>query len=94
MENFIVIAKDKKNSKEIRLKNRKAHLDYIQNMNKVNIKIAGPLLENDKNMKGSMLIIEANDIEEINDFLKNDPYNKAGLFESISIDRFILVIGD
>lgn len=93
MKNFIVIAKDKNNFQEIRLNNREKHLEYITNITSVNIKIAGPLLGDNKNMKGSMLVIEANNIEEINKFLENDPYNKAGLFQSIEIEEYLLVIG-
>lgn len=93
MKNFIVIAKDKNNFQEIRLNNREKHLEYIKNIANVNIKIAGPLLGDNKNMKGSMLVIEANNIEEINKFLENDPYNKAGLFQSIEIEEYLLVIG-
>jgi uncharacterized protein YciI len=44
-------------------------------------------------MQGSMLIIEANNIEEINNFLKNDPYSKVKLFQNVTIKEFLLVIG-
>ena len=92
MKRFVIIANDKKDSKKIRTEIRAYHLDYINNNTFVNVKTAGPLLGANKDMKGSMLIIEANGIQEVNIFLENDPYNKAGLFEDIIIEEFLLVI--
>jgi hypothetical protein len=43
-------------------------------------------------MTGSLLIIDFADRKAAEDFAANDPYNKAGLFESVIIRRWKKVI--
>ena len=39
-------------------------------------------------MMGSLIVIEAENKEEALNWSKNDPYNKAGLFQSVKIYKF------
>tara|TARA_B100001027_G_C16016363_1_gene219147 strand:- start:3 stop:167 length:165 start_codon:yes stop_codon:yes gene_type:complete len=43
-------------------------------------------------MIGSLIILEANSLAEAKKFAANDPYNLAGLFESVEIRPFKQVI--
>ena len=53
------------------------------------VRYAGPLLsDEDETMMGSLIVIEAENKEEALNWSKNDPYNKAGLFQSVKIYRF------
>lgn len=36
-------------------------------------------------MNGTLLIVEADDIERVRAFVKDDPYSRAGLFASVDV---------
>ena len=55
MNTFIVICKDKENSLDKRLANRNFHLKYLQTL-KEKLVMAGPILDDSKNPKGSILV--------------------------------------
>ena len=88
---FMIIGKDKKNSLEIRLNNREEHLKYLQS-GKIVVKLAGPIMENG-NMAGSIWIFEGTK-EEVENFVKGDPYVKSGLFESMEILDMKIVLAN
>jgi len=84
---FVVYCLDKPNSLDLRMATRGAHLAYLETK-PIEIVIAGPLLDTNGGMKGSMFIIEANDLAEVQRFSAADPYRKAGLFQRVEIDGF------
>jgi uncharacterized protein YciI len=49
------------------------------------LKFAGPFLGDDGKPTGSLVVIEADDIDEAEGDRGADPYNLAGLFESVEI---------
>lgn len=76
---------DKAGAAEIRGANRAAHLEYLE-ANAARLSAAGPLLSDDgQGMVGSLLIVECADAAEAQAFADNDPYAKAGLFQSVVI---------
>ena len=82
---FVIHAIDKPGSADVRLKTRSAHLDYLTAYGD-KVVAAGPTLTEDGvGMTGSVLIIEAADRAGAEDFARNDPYAKAGLFQDTSI---------
>ncbi|SDD27583.1 hypothetical protein SAMN05421538_101265 [Paracoccus isoporae] len=87
---YAVICKDKPGALPIRQENRPAHLDYINETGIVFM--AGPLLE-DGEMAGSLVILDAPDLEAANAWAAGDPYGKAGLFGSVQISEWKKVIG-
>lgn len=80
---FLVITRDKPNHLAVRLANRQAHLDHLRSAGSV--RLAGPTLDAEGNPDGSMLIVEADGIEAVEDMIDDDPYTKAGLFEHVAI---------
>jgi len=84
---FVIYCVDKPNSLELRMATRAAHLAYI-GTKPIDIVIAGPLLGDDGGMRGSLFIVEANDIAEVQRFSGADPYRKAGLFDRVEIHGF------
>jgi len=77
---FMIYTQDKDGSLDIRKANRDAHIAYVKGHEKVKLIGAGPWMDDDnKIMLGSLLVVEANCINCINDWIKNDPYVKAGL---------------
>ena len=73
----------------MRKANREDHLAYIKGGFADRIVAAGPTLDPDmEGMNGSVFIIEFDAIEDAREFAANDPYAKAGLFESVVIRPF------
>ena len=87
MKTYLVTCIDKKNSLKKRLANRDLHLEYLKKL-KNRLILAGPILNKDDKTKGSVLILKFQNRVELNNFLKNDPYAKVGLFETIKIEIF------
>ena len=87
MKTYIITCLDKKNSLKKRLANRELHLEYLQSFKKKLI-VAGPILNKTNKPKGSFLILKFRNKLELNNFLKNDPYSKVGLFETVNIEIF------
>ena len=56
------------------------------------IKAAGPWLDGGDKPAGSLLIVEMGDRAELDAWLKQDPYAKAGLFDSVEAVPFKWVI--
>jgi uncharacterized protein YciI len=88
---YAVICRDKAGAIEIRKANRDAHLAYVRETGIVSL--AGPFIDAEGGMCGSLLILEVDSLQVAKDWAAGDPYAKAGLFESVSIDAWKKVIG-
>ncbi|MCF2906001.1 YciI family protein [Octadecabacter sp. CECT 8868] len=86
-----LITRDKAGALQIRLDNRDAHLAYIAETGVV--EMAGPFLDADGTMCGSMIIMNVETMAEAQNWADNDPYAKAGLFEKVRIEEWKKVIG-
>lgn len=86
-----LIAKDKADTLQIRLDNRPAHLEHIKGSGIV--AQAGPLLDGDGQMCGSLVILDVEDMAQAEAWAAGDPYAKAGLFESSRLVAWKRVIG-
>ena len=89
---YVLVCNDKPNSLELRLANREAHLAYARGFTG-RLKVAGPLLDEAGNMAGSLLILEADSLEDARGFNLGDPYQTAGLFASVQVTAFKASIG-
>jgi uncharacterized protein YciI len=85
-----LIARDKPGALQTRLDNRAAHLAYIEETGVVSQ--AGPLLDGDA-MIGSLVILDVEDLAAAQSWADNDPYAKAGLFQSVELIPWKKVIG-
>lgn len=90
---FIIFAKDKPDSLELRMENRPAHVEHLNSLGEA-LKIGGPLLDdNGENPCGSTLLIEADSLEDAKAIVARDPYTQAGLFESVEIRPYNWIFG-
>ena len=89
---FVITCIDRSESLELRLATRARHLDYLAEAS--NIRLAGPFLNSEGTMIGSMLIIEAESLEQAQQFAAQDPYAIAGLFETSSVRAWRQTAGD
>ena len=81
---FVIDCEDKPNHLEVRLENREAHLNYLRDFEQQLI-MAGPFLDADDQMIGSMLIMAFDNQAEAQSFCAADPYTLAGLFDQVQI---------
>ncbi|MCX2725158.1 YciI family protein [Roseibium salinum] len=81
---YALICTDKPGALQTRLDNRAAHLEFLNGLGD-SLKAAGPFLDDDGNMTGSLVVIEASSRDEILAISQEDPYAGAGLFESVEI---------
>lgn len=88
---FVIHTRDKAGALDLRLANRQAHLDWLQEAGDL-IKAAGPWLDGSDKPAGSLLIVEMADRAALDAWLKEDPYAKAGLFDSVEAAPFKWVI--
>jgi uncharacterized protein len=86
-----VICRDKPGALEIRKANRQAHLDYVAETGVT--ELAGPFLDAEGQMCGSLLILEVPDMAAAEAWAAGDPYAKAGLFEDVSLQEWKKVVG-
>ncbi|MEE9330518.1 MAG: YciI family protein [Parvularculaceae bacterium] len=92
MSEFIIICHDKKDQFELRAATRAEHLGYFESAGEKGI-LAGPMLDEEGRPMGSMIIIEAENLDAAKAFAANDPYAKAGLFEATEVRPYKLVKG-
>ncbi|MGF7158468.1 hypothetical protein FHS85_000078 [Rhodoligotrophos appendicifer] len=90
---FTVINRDKPNSGEIRASNRPVHIEYLKSLGE-RLRIAGPFIDDAGNGIGSLLIIEADTIEQAKADAAGDPFAKAGLFQSVEVQPWRWVFTD
>lgn len=89
---FALHCLDKPASLDLRLANREAHLAYVGGF-KDQVRVAGPLLDGEGNMAGSLLVMEFDDLSAAKAFSAADPYNKAGLFQRVDVTAFKATLG-
>jgi uncharacterized protein YciI len=86
-----LIARDKPDHLATRMENRAAHLAYVEQTGVV--AQAGPLLDQDGNMVGSLIILDVDDMAAGEAWAASDPYAKAGLFEAVELITWKKVVG-
>ena len=85
-----LIAHDKPGALEIRKANREAHLAYIRETGVV--VQAGPMVDDEGQMCGSIVILDVVDMNAARDWVAGDPYGKAGLFAGLTLRQWNKVI--
>ena len=84
---FAITNTDRPASLDLRMATRPDHLAYLDSqMGK--IMNGGALLDAEGKPCGSLLIVEAENIEDARSLAAGDPYAKAGLFESSVVRPF------
>ncbi len=92
MPEFILFCHDKQDSLALRLKTRTEHLAYVAKAD-VDILLAGPIFDDDENPAGSLFVIAAAEMSDVQSFADSDPYALAGLFETVEIRPYRIVAG-
>ncbi|MEX5341484.1 YciI family protein [Pseudomonas sp. I2] len=85
---FTVYATDKPGQQDVRERVRPAHRLYLRRPgeHRVVVRIGGPTWDRGgARMNGTLLVVEAASIEEVQAFVADDPYVQAGLFECLEV---------
>ena len=88
---FVVSWMDKPGHLPVRMANREAHLDYVRETGVV--RLGGPFLDANGEMCGSMIVIEADDLDMAHAWHALDPYRSAGLFDTSEVKPWRVTVG-
>jgi uncharacterized protein len=90
---YALICIDKPGASALRAEVRPRHLAYIESRVS-EVKVAGPFVSEDgKTMLGSLIVVEAADLDAAREFSALDPYTQAGVFASVDIRPWRWTIG-
>jgi len=85
---FVIHCLDHSDASERRLANYDDHKAYLSQP-PVTIMISGPLLSDDgERVVGSLFIVEAERLDDVRDFNRNDPFTRADVWREVSIHPF------
>lgn len=88
---FMIKALDGEGMLEKRMEVRPAHLEGMKKYNS-HIILAGGILDEEGKMKGSLLVVEFSSREEVDEYLANEPYVKANVWQTIEVEQMNVVI--
>lgn len=88
---FVLICRDKPGALPVRMENRAAHLAYLEATGVVSL--AGPFLDAGGQPNGSMIVLDVADRAAAEAWAAADPYARAGLFDSVTIEAWRKVVG-
>ena len=87
---FAVICRDHAGKLQTRLDTREKHLAFLKAQ--PGLKLSGAPIEEGE-MRGSLLVVEAEDLTRVKDWAATDPYKAADLFASVEVIEWKKVIG-
>ena len=75
----------------LRSKHYPEHLAYLDNAQDVHIVLCGPLLADDGETRiGSLLVVEAEDMDAVEAFSNNGPFRRNGVWGQVAIRQQII----
>lgn len=80
---YVITFMDKPGMVEKRIATREAHLAYLEKTGAY--KLAGPFLDTEGKMVGSMLVVDTETEAAARALADNDPYKAAGLFDHCEV---------
>ena len=85
---FVIIGHDSPDGQEKRKLHRRAHLDRMDLLDQAGqVLLAGPFTDR----AGSLIVLDMASLEEVQAFLKDDPYVTQGVFNRYEIHPFMQV---
>ena len=93
MKQFVIKAYDGEGKLDKRMEVRPRHFEGMEIM-KDHILCAGGMLDGDGKMIGSMLVMEFENREQLDEYLVNEPYVVEHVWERIEVEQMNVVIFD
>lgn len=88
---FVIRAYDGEGMLNKRMEVRPRHLEGIDKI-RDHVICAGGLFDDEGNMKGSVLIMEYENREQLDEYLANEPYIQEHVWGKIEVERMNVVI--
>ena len=88
---YAIIAHDGKGMLEKRLVVRQRHLENIARI-KGKVICAGGILDEEGKMAGSVMILDFDSKELLDEYLKSEPYIQEHVWETVEVERMNVVI--
>jgi uncharacterized protein YciI len=89
---FAITCWDKPGAMPERLQHRPDHVAYLKTQDAV-IRVAGPQLDGQGHMCGSLFVIEVDNLEAAKAFNAGDPFVQRGVFGKVDIRGFDKTMG-
>ncbi len=93
MKQFVIKAYDGEGKLDKRMEVRPRHFEGMEKM-KEHILCAGGMLDDDGKMIGSLLVMEFENREQLDEYLAYEPYVVEHVWERIEVERMNVVIFD
>lgn len=90
---YAMIAKDAPGALQTRLDTRPVHLEHLNSLGK-KLVFAGALLDASEQPEGSIVVFEAESLEEAQEMAAADPFVAAGVFASYEVKRWRIAINN
>ena len=84
---YIMVNEDRTDGQAIRDATREAHLAYLERNKNIVVLAGGTLAEDGRTRTGSVFIVNVTSREAAEKFSADEPFRKAGLFQSVKITR-------
>ena len=93
MKQYVIKAYDGEGKLDKRMEVRPRHFEGMEKM-KEHILCAGGMLDDDGKMIGSLLVMEFENREQLDEYLAHEPYVVEHVWERIEVERMNVVIYD
>jgi uncharacterized protein YciI len=89
---FLIHCLDKEGAQGLRAEHANAHAQYMR-AHAAHVRVGGPLLSDDGTQRRGVLVLaEFEHAQQVQDFLDQEPYRRAGVFEQVSVHPFQMVM--
>ncbi len=84
---YVMVNEDRPDGQAIRDATRETHLAYLERHKDIVVLAGGTLAEDGKTRTGSVFIVNVTSREAAEKFSAEEPFRKAGLFQTVKITR-------
>lgn len=91
---FAIYTKDRPEAQAVRAEHRAAHYEYLQAHSAQLIASGGLQDEAGQQMIGGLIILDVENRADVDRFVDNDPFTRAGLFEQVDVVRWKMAFFD
>jgi uncharacterized protein YciI len=84
---YASVARDKPDALEQRVALRSLHFDYLNSLG-AKLVFAGALFDENDRMNGSLMVVEADSLDEAKALVGGDPFVLNGLYASFKVKRW------
>lgn len=85
---FLIETYDRPGHEHVRLRERDKHLEYLDGRQHLILAAGAKLSDDGERADGGIYLIDVDTREEAEEFIANDPFNKADLFEKVVVQRW------